>query len=222
MGNAWNAKGLAKAQQGLWADALGCWDNALEVRVHLLGRNHLDVANTYNNRGIALGKVGRTVEALEALQNALEIRWHLWEHSSDKSYDPILSTLHNMANVHQQAGDLQQALQVFGQARDLGRLHPNNIPMARICVAMGHVYYEAEQWIDARDAYLDAVQLYRIERRLLQQQLKQTIDDDILTAAILTCQQELADVERDVDELDRRLPILHKLVLPPVHRSFQQ
>lgn len=223
MGNAWNAKGLAKAQQGLWAEALGCWDNALEIRVHLLGRNHLDVANIYNNRGIALGKVGRTTEALESLQNALEIRWHLWELSTDKCYDPILSTLHNMANVHQQAGDLQQALHVFGQARELGSRQTNNMSMARICVAMGHVYYQAEHWIDARDAYLDAVQLYRAERRLQQQQVKQTQtqDDDMLTAAILTCQQELADVERDIHDLDRRL-ILQKLVIPTINRSYQQ
>lgn len=224
MGNAWNAKGLAKAQQGLWAEALGCWDNALEIRVHLLGRNHLDVANIYNNRGIALGKVGRTAEALESLQTALEIRWHLWEHSTDKSYDPILSTLHNMANVHQQAGNLQQALQVFGQARELGNRQVNNMPMARICVAMGHVYYQAEHWVDARDAYLDALQLYRAERRLQQLQVKQQQqlqqEDDLLTAAILTCQQELADVERDIHDLDRRL-MLQKMILPTINNHHQ-
>lgn len=30
MGSGWNAKGLPKAKNGAWEDALACWDNALE------------------------------------------------------------------------------------------------------------------------------------------------------------------------------------------------
>jgi len=35
-GNAWNSKGLKKASEGQWLDALACWENALEIRKHLL------------------------------------------------------------------------------------------------------------------------------------------------------------------------------------------
>lgn len=74
IGNGWNAKGLQKARLGRWDAALSCWENALEIRVQVLGESHPDVANTCNNLGIALGKLGRTDEAMGHLKRALGIR----------------------------------------------------------------------------------------------------------------------------------------------------
>ena len=183
LGNGWNAKGLKKAQQGLWQDALSCWDNALEIRHQLLGKMNLEVANTYNNRGIALGKLGHYDLAIEALQQALDIRVELLQ---TPHHPQVISTLHNLANVHHQVGNLQLALQVFGRAKELSLNNPHD-QTARICTAMGHVYYQAQQWIDARDAYQDALQLYK------------------LTTSNSASSQEMLNLQRDIEELDQRL-----------------
>jgi tetratricopeptide (TPR) repeat protein len=234
----------------------------------------VDVANTCNNRGIALGQLGRYEEAIAALQQALQARWHLVNTSSSEldppaagasaasaaaasasnnksatgapAHDSIISTLHNIANVHQQAGQLDDALQVLGQARDLAQERFSNttsisrtmttlIPTARLCVAMGHVYSQVEQWVDARDAYLDAIEWYRRERGRQQELLRmynsrdKQVDEDegmeALSAAILTTQQELSDVQRDLEDILRRLLVSPYTVLwlpPRVPRALAQ
>jgi hypothetical protein len=56
---------------------------------------------------------------------------------------------------------------------------------------MGHVYYQAEQWVDARDAYQDALELY---------------NNNINSGSNASChKQELVDLRRDIQELDRRI-----------------
>lgn len=171
MGNGWNAKGLKKAKQGLWQDALACWDNALEIRIQVLGTWHVDVANTYNNRGIALGKLGKWDAAVFSLEQALQIRKQvLGSHHSQ-----VAATMHNLANVHHQAGDLQGAILLLAQCKGIyanmnmmqqqqeqeSKSSLGEQQVARACVAMGHVYFEAAQYCDATEAYLEALQIYK-------------------------------------------------------------
>jgi tetratricopeptide (TPR) repeat protein len=105
-----------------------------------------------------------------------------------------------MANVLHQVGNLQAALEVFGQAK---ALHPNAtdpIQTARICTAMGHVYYQAKQWVDARDAFQDALEHYSTTTTASQNNAsKKTMQ------VVVMCQQESLDLKRDIDELDERL-----------------
>ena len=209
IGNGWNAKGLRKAKQGLWQDALSCWDNALEIRSQLLGDWHLDVANTCNNRGIALGKLGRWETARKSLERALEIQIHVF---GCETHDQVASTIHNLANVYHQAGELEGAIRLFCRSKQVQQAlcdkikyqekqalaekeekddnmgvepkeladendastdreervrrnaakasPPPELQVARACIAMGHVYYEARQYQDAREAYWDAWQIY--------------------------------------------------------------
>jgi hypothetical protein len=115
----------------LWA-GLG---KALEIRVCLLARNHLDVANFYVEQVIALGTVERTTEALSSQYTlALEIWWHLCEHSTDKYY--YSHSYHSFIKwpmFISEAGNLQQSLQVLVQARKIEiLLTNNNMHMARI------------------------------------------------------------------------------------------
>lgn len=184
LGNGWNAKGLKKAKQGLWQDALACWENALEIRRQLLGDNHLEVANTYNNQGIALGKLGHTNHAIEALARALKIRQQIL----GIHHGQVISTWHNLANVHQQIGNLQTSLECFGEAKSLSSvLGKTSTQTARICTAMGHVYYQAKQWLDARDAYQDAMDIY------------------LSKPDHASHKHEVLDLQRDIEELDQRL-----------------
>jgi tetratricopeptide (TPR) repeat protein len=206
LGNGWNAKGLKKAREGLWKDALACWDVALELRLPLLPPTSEEVANTWNNRGIALGKLGDYLQALESLNKALEIRLHNNNNSNNddngngstkkKTTSVIISTYHNIANVHQQAGDYNKALAIFGIAKALcyeggdAKDYPSMVSMARLCTAMGHVYYQAEQWVDARDAYYDAVWVY--------QQI-------VVVAEHKHHHAELKELRKDIREIDQKI-----------------
>jgi tetratricopeptide (TPR) repeat protein len=181
MGNGWNAKGLKKAKLGHWQDALNCWDNALEIRIQVLGTQHLDVANTFNNRGIALGKLHRFEAALSSLEQALQIR-KLRLGAQDSQ---VAATMHNLANVHHQAGDLQGAILLLAQCKGIYIQHirttakstistaavtsqqsqdiiKSQQQLARAMVAMGHLYWEASHYTDATQAYLDALTIYKI------------------------------------------------------------
>jgi tetratricopeptide (TPR) repeat protein len=185
IGNGWNAKGLKKAKQGLWGDALACWDNALEIRSQVLGDSHLDVANTYNNRGIALGKLGKWESAVESLEKALEIRTKVGVQGS--------SIIHNIANVHHQAGDFERAIQLFCYSKHIQQqADPGKANRLQVqCIAIGNIYYEALQYRDAREAYLDALEGYR-------------------SAGLLSNDPKVLEVQRDVQDLDRLIELQYQ------------
>jgi tetratricopeptide (TPR) repeat protein len=148
---------------------LACWDNALEIRIQILGHQHLDVANTYNNRGIALGKLGLWQAAVTSLESALTIRKFVLGMEDSQ----VAATMHNLANVHHQAGDLQGAIRLLAQSKGIYHQHIQKMSpqpqqtfksqeqLARANVAMGHVYWEARQFGDAANAYLDALHIYK-------------------------------------------------------------
>jgi tetratricopeptide (TPR) repeat protein len=156
IGNAWNAKGLQKAQKDLWEDALLCWQNALDIRIQILGDHHLDVANTYNNIGIALGKIGRYREAIEALHGAQEIR----KHHFGEEHTEVAATLHNIGNVYQQSGDYETAVDYFAMSKHLQTLHlgKNHVQVARAAIAIGHANFQACKWKGAQTAYTEAME----------------------------------------------------------------
>lgn len=159
IGNGWNAKGLHKAKKGSWESALTCWENALEIRSQVLGETHPDVANTCNNIGIALGKLDRYDEAIEILERALELRA---KHHGTREHVEVAATLHNIGNVLHAAQDCAGAIQCFWDAKLLQEqlLGPHHVQVARACVAIANVYYEAQQYEDAREAYCDALQVF--------------------------------------------------------------
>jgi len=228
LGNGWNAKGLTKAKQGKWEAALACWDNALEIRLQISDpkcrKDQLEVANTWNNRGIALGKLGIYQQAIQALEQAYQIRLKLLP----AGHAQIVSTLHNIANVHQQQGDLTTALQVFGNAKSLlvqssttlstsaSTTQNNADPMllARICTAIGHVYYQAQQWIDSRDAYQDALNImlkYPSSSAPSTITLEESPSSSSPSSGDTNEQQqqqrEIYELERDIQELNAKISI---------------
>jgi tetratricopeptide (TPR) repeat protein len=160
IGNGYNAKGIQKARQGDWEKALDCWNNALEIRSQILGESHVDVANTLNNIGIALGKLNRSEEAIVSLHRALEIRIDHYgpEHAE------VAATLHNIGNIYQLHGDFEAAIHYFCQCKLLQENifgSSDNVEVARACIAMGHTYFRAEAFLDAREAYTDALLIFQ-------------------------------------------------------------
>jgi tetratricopeptide (TPR) repeat protein len=159
VGAGWNAKGIQKATKQDWEGALQCWENALEIRIQVLGDNHKDVANTMNNAGIAMGRLGREEEAMEHLQKALaiRIRLHGTEHAD------VAATLHNIGNVNQQRGDFQGALESFIEAKRIQQhlLGDSTVQVARAWNAIGHVHFEVDDYKEARDAYCHALDTFK-------------------------------------------------------------
>ena len=183
IGNGYNAKGLAKAKKGSWESALACWENALEIRTQVLGETHPDVANTCNNIGIALGKLERYDAAIEVLERALELRAKYY---GTREHVEVAATLHNIGNVLHAAQDCAGAIQCFWDAKLLQEqlLGPNHVQVARACVAIGNVYYEAMQHEDAREAYCDALQIFSNAN------LPQTHPE------VMAIREDLQDIER--------------------------
>jgi tetratricopeptide (TPR) repeat protein len=177
IGNGYNAKGIQKARQGIWSDALSCWESALQVRQQVLGADHLDVANIHNNIGIALGKLNRFEAAIEHLDQALAIRTSRY----GEMHAEVAATLHNTGNVYQQAGDLASALQCFCECKTIQeQIHKglDHAEVARACIAIGHCYWEAESALDAREAYMDALAIFqRIGRPENDPEVQTTVDD---------------------------------------------
>jgi len=164
IGNGWNAKGLEKAQQGKWDKALACWENALEIRQQVLGDDHSDVANTWNNIGIALGKLERFTAALAAMQKALELR--ISAHGTEK-HTEVAATYHNLANIHQQAENYQEALKLLATSMSISQslLGKKDIQVARTRMAMGHAHFDAQEYLEARTAYREALGIMEICHR---------------------------------------------------------
>ena len=182
VGNGYNAKGILKARQGRWVEALACWEDALEIRTQIASSDGdhtsqnespnqllLDVANTRNNIGIALGKLNRIEEAVESLQAALAIRQQEYGCSAGaaatgrRGHPEIAATLHNLGNVYQQAGDFSDAIFYFGECRryqELWHGTVSHVEVARACLAMGHTYHQAGAYQDAQAAYHDALEIF--------------------------------------------------------------
>ena len=161
IGNGWNAKGLNKAKQGLWEDASACWENALEIRLQVLGEDHIDVANTYNNLGIAYGRLSQPVEALALLQKALDSRT---AHYGTAQHPQVAATLHNMANVMQQSGDLDGAIEHFIRARDIHKhvCGAEHVQVARGSLALGHAYFQGDEYEKAHRAFCEALSIFEL------------------------------------------------------------
>ncbi|KAI2500199.1 hypothetical protein MHU86_14274 [Fragilaria crotonensis] len=165
IGNGWNAEGLQNAKTGQWEKAVYCWENALEIRLQLLGDYHPDVANTWNNMGIALGKVGEHDRAMMCLNRTLEIRTFWIQHASAGNNKhnqdlEIAATIQNIGNILQQMNDYNGALACFEQAKATQIAVKEDFLVARTCTAMARLHLENLKVDMALDSYKEALSFY--------------------------------------------------------------
>jgi tetratricopeptide (TPR) repeat protein len=153
IGNGWNSKGLQLAKTGEWDGAIKAWENALEIRLQVLGKDHPDVANTLNNMGIALGRIHQYSSAMECLHRALQIRTLQYGTTSlDTS-----ATLHNIGNIFQQMKDYESALSCFLEARKAQIVLKESALVARTCNTIGHLYLERQDIPKALESFKEAL-----------------------------------------------------------------
>mmetsp|Transcript_4473 Transcript_4473/g.11222 ORF Transcript_4473/g.11222 Transcript_4473/m.11222 type:complete len:871 (-) Transcript_4473:1022-3634(-) len=178
-----NNRGIALGRLELYDEAFEALSVALEIR-----QSRLVVGRAVNNGTVSERNGAGAVQTEQQQQlqrcagedcdsvSTTNIRLTT---NNTSTFEEVVSTLHNLANVYQAKGDLPTALSVLGYARGLcfdaieaenGKTAPGStevasastysLQSARLCVAMGHVYWEASQYDDAHDAYQDAMQLY--------------------------------------------------------------
>jgi tetratricopeptide (TPR) repeat protein len=156
IGNGWNAKGLQKAKAGEWEEAILCWDNALEIRLQVLGKDHPDVANTLNNIGIAFGRLEKYDHAMDCLNRALKIRTVV----HGELHLEIAATLHNIGNIFQQMKDYDGALRCFEEAKKTQIVLKDHVLVARTCNAIGHLQFEYQKFDKALVSYEEALSFF--------------------------------------------------------------
>ena len=176
-----NNRGIALGRLELYDESFEALTVALEIR-----QSRLAVGRAVNNGSVSVSNGTGAVQTEEQIRRrtpedgdsvgATNTRITT---NNTSTFEEVVSTLHNLANVYQAKGDLPTALSVLGYARGLcidaieaengktasgstevATASTYSLQSARLCVAMGHVYWEASQYDDAHDAYQDAMQLY--------------------------------------------------------------
>ncbi|CAJ1956901.1 unnamed protein product [Cylindrotheca closterium] len=130
--------------QGKNGQALMSYQEALQIRLEILGRSNQSVADLNHNIGNVLSDQDKPDEALKMYEEALTIRLEIF---SEKHPD-IGTTLYLMAVVKQSQGDHDEAMMLYEEAlaiqiESLGRSHED---VADTCNAMGSVMMDQSQW----------------------------------------------------------------------------
>lgn len=190
-----NNRGIALGKLRLYREALEALEMALEARKRQ--QRHRRVAKNNEHKNTA-GTSTATTLANGSSSNAAA-------KAAASTTDAIVSTLHNIANVHRDAGQPYRALEALVEARGLlqtqstehdprcrrgnngssscgcscgcpfrlrlrfHRQHRHHCwhQSARLSTAIGHVHYELQSWRDARNSYLEALQVYETLSRAL-------------------------------------------------------
>ena len=118
IGNVWMNRGLEEAME--------FYQKALEIRLHILGENHPDVAKTYYNIGNIWFQRGDYDKALECYSKSLEIK----RISLGETHPSVAISLFGCGNVWRSKGDYEKALEFYQKALDIffvtiGENHPN-------------------------------------------------------------------------------------------------
>ncbi len=106
--------------------ALELGDEALEMRIELLGAKHPEVARSLNNLASCHAHLGDLNRALELGDEALEMRIELL----GAKHPEVARSLNNLASCHAHLGDLSRALELGNEALEmrrefLGAKHPD-------------------------------------------------------------------------------------------------
>jgi tetratricopeptide (TPR) repeat protein len=122
-------------------------------------------------------------------------------------------TIHDLASVHLARGEVELAIDLFGDAAELKRQTSNSGELAATLRALGGALREAGRVDEAADAYAECAQL-----------LRDLPDSDPMTEAVVL--QEFADLRRESGDLESaedlyRRAISRALLEPdPLHLSF--
>lgn len=188
---------LGRAYQSLekYKEAMEFYNKSLQIRIEILGKNHLDVATVYNNIGDQYQEQGLYDKSLENHLEAIKIRKHLvGENHIDTGY-----SYHNIAMVYASKRDYDKALEYNLKALDIffsvyGEEH-HNIVMSYNNI--GNVYLSKKKYVESLQYFQKALHIGQ-----------KIFEENNLSLAY--CYNSIAMVHLTLKEYEKAKELLHK------------
>ena len=146
-------------QQGKFSEAIPLAEQALAIREHVLGENHLDVTTSINNLALLYQSQGRYVEAEPLFKQALKLR----KRDLGENHPAVALSLSNLALLYQIQGRYTEAEFLLKQAvelykRNLGENRPN---LAVSINNLAALYESQGRYAEAEPLYKQALNLFK-------------------------------------------------------------
>jgi tetratricopeptide (TPR) repeat protein len=146
-------------EQGHYAEAIPLAEQVLDLRRHVWGANHPDVATSLNNLAYLYDAQGRYGEAEPLYQQALKIR----QEALGANHPVVSTSLNNLAYLYYEQGRYSEAEPLFQQAlkirqEALGENHPD---VASTLNNLAALYYEQGRHSEAEPLYQQALKILK-------------------------------------------------------------
>ena len=148
-------RGQIAYNQGKNAEANALYQQALNVYLVKLEKNHPNIATIYNNMGLVCDSMDDYSEARRFYEQALEI----YRQSSLPADHPIIATcLNNIASAYDNMKDYRQALTFYGKAYEIYTKDPVEHPHLATCLNnMGLVHSNLQEYSKALASFENAL-----------------------------------------------------------------
>ena len=154
------AEGEALDDLGDVAAAEGDDERAMEIYGEALDRKRQagegDVAHTL----LMLGRVEKRLEHYAEAQAAFDERLTLLRGESERRPRAEAVTLHDLADVDLASGEIEKAIELYGEAAELKRQVAEPADLATTLQALGAALRMADRTADAADAYAECLRLF--------------------------------------------------------------
>ena len=135
---------------------------AIEIRMNVLGPNHINVATSYNNLGLVYKAMGKLEQAKDYHQRAIEIRMNVL----GPNHIEVAKSYNDLGLVYETMGELEQAKDYHQRALEIKIkvLGPNHINVATsydnlgsVCEAMGELEQAKDYQQRAREIRINVL-----------------------------------------------------------------
>ena len=195
-------------EAGRFGDAIGLWEQALEVRERVLGPEHHDTLGSRSNLAVGYRTAGRTDDAIKLWEQTQEVM----ERVLGLEHPDTLTSRSNLAEGYRAAGRTEDAVRLHEQTlevreRVLGPEHPDTLS-SRSNLAIG---YGAAGRIE------DAVRLHEQTLEVRERLLGPDHPDTLQSRGNLANGYHAAGRTEDALQLDEHTLEVMQRVLGPEH-----
>ena len=130
---------------------------ALEIRINVLGPNHIDVATSYNDLGVVYEAMGQLEQAKDYIQRAIETYINVL----GPNHIDVATSYSNLGSVFKAMGELEQAKDYHQRAIEIyvNVLRPNHIDVATSYDNLGLVHKDMGELEQAKDYHQRAIEI---------------------------------------------------------------
>jgi len=180
-------------------EALSYYNDALEIRRRILGKNNLDVANCYLGIGDIYNCKGNYDEALKIYLKALNIEERVY--SKNKNNLDLAECFGNVASVYAELGEFDKSIINFRKKLEIfeNLYEEDNIELAKVYYDLGSALYLNDDLKEALDYYLKSIKIR--EKKSLE------LKEDRITAIYYN---QIGIIYNGLGYLDRSLEYFNK------------